>query len=173
MKQALLLIAMCSFSSMMSAASMAQAVDSVCRPRPPKKEKYESLYVPKTLECLFRLSNSKHFTSADWECEIKKMEEEGARIDRHASYFLEEGDTRYGAFDALFIFIKKGKRYYSSMTALHRACFEGNLPLVKALVELHASRYEKTKNGETPLSIAVARGHLHICEYLIESKKKN
>lgn len=55
------------------------------------------------------------------------------------------------------------------MTPLFRACFNGNLEMVKFLVEKWAADVNQvTDNNETPLIAAVKRNHLRLVKYLVE-----
>ena len=54
-------------------------------------------------------------------------------------------------------------------TALHIACQEGRLEIVKCLIENGAMVNAKEYNGSTPLLIAAHEGRLEIVKYLIEN----
>ncbi|XP_004207792.1 notch-regulated ankyrin repeat-containing protein [Hydra vulgaris] len=53
------------------------------------------------------------------------------------------------------------------ITVLHHACTGGNLEIVKLLVEAGADIGLPTKDGKTPLSLAVSNGYFDVSEYLI------
>lgn len=53
-------------------------------------------------------------------------------------------------------------------TALMWACSNGNLTLVKALIEIGADVNEQDKKGMTPLHYACRNGNIEVVEYLLE-----
>ena len=56
----------------------------------------------------------------------------------------------------------------SGQTPFHFAVSKGYTKLVQKMVEVgEASIYEKSKNGETPLKLACANGHLDMVAYLL------
>ena len=59
------------------------------------------------------------------------------------------------------------------ITVLHRACTGGNLEIVKLLVEAGADIALPTKDGKTPLSLAVSSCHFEVSEYLIMKGAKD
>ncbi len=61
-----------------------------------------------------------------------------------------------------------GKEDWDSATLLHVACRQGNLKLVKSLLELDANPACLTKSKQTPLILASDYGYAGIVEYLLE-----
>ena len=56
---------------------------------------------------------------------------------------------------------------YDHRTAIHLACSEGNLLIVKTLIEeLGANHSPSDRWGGTPLNDAIRQGHTHVVEYL-------
>eukprot|EP01124_Arcella_intermedia_P029540 TRINITY_DN6277_c0_g1_i2.p2 TRINITY_DN6277_c0_g1~~TRINITY_DN6277_c0_g1_i2.p2 ORF type:complete len:103 (+),score=26.64 TRINITY_DN6277_c0_g1_i2:37-309(+) len=53
---------------------------------------------------------------------------------------------------------------------LLRACYDGNLDVVKYLIPLNANLESTNENGCTPVIFACQRGHLEIVKILIENK---
>jgi ankyrin repeat protein len=58
-------------------------------------------------------------------------------------------------------------------TPLHRSCLNGNLNIVKLLVENGSSQNIKNKDGWFPIHIATYFGHLDIVMFLINEKNFN
>ncbi|MCB0369861.1 MAG: ankyrin repeat domain-containing protein [Bdellovibrionales bacterium] len=97
---------------------------------------------------IFELNNPL-WNEYQWRAAIKRLLERGAKIDERFDHVLLD------------------------FTPLHKAARDGNLPLVKALIHYHASRYARTRLGWTPLYCAVLGNHFEVCEYLIKSQHKN
>ena len=65
--------------------------------------------------------------------------------------------------------VDKNAKNMNRMTALHIASWNGNLEIVKYLIETcHVDKEAKNNNGRTALHCASANGHLEIVKYLIE-----
>lgn len=54
-------------------------------------------------------------------------------------------------------------------TALHEACFQGHLNVVKALITRKGNVDALSKNGSTPLLVAAREGHTDICKELVNA----
>ncbi|EAY08303.1 hypothetical protein TVAG_401570 [Trichomonas vaginalis G3] len=56
---------------------------------------------------------------------------------------------------------------YYGTNVLHEASYQGNLRLVKSLIECGCDKEIKDKDGDTPLIYASEKGHLEVVKYLI------
>ena len=66
--------------------------------------------------------------------------------------------------------VDKNAKNMNRMTALHIASWNGNLEIVKYLIETcHVDKEAKNNNGRTALHCASANGHLEIVKYLVEN----
>ena len=58
---------------------------------------------------------------------------------------------------------------YDNLTALHQAAYNGQLPMVKILVNAGADVNAKTNTNTTPLHLAAIKNHEKVIKYLIKS----
>lgn len=56
-----------------------------------------------------------------------------------------------------------------NITELHAACTEGDLPLIKTLVESDVSIDARSLFYYTPLHVACVNGHVEVMKYLLDS----
>lgn len=60
-----------------------------------------------------------------------------------------------------------------SGTALHAACSQVNLDIVKSLINANADVNKKDSNGNTPILVACKNKKYHIVDYILSTKKIN
>ncbi|XP_060525269.1 ankyrin repeat domain-containing protein 2-like [Cylas formicarius] len=52
-------------------------------------------------------------------------------------------------------------------TSLHCACFNGNMEIVKLLINRGADKESRNVSGQTPLIVASLKGHPDVVDYLL------
>ena len=88
----------------------------------------------------------------------------------HNAVLTEDEETLERVLDESVMEEKKLNLNHKStdgMTALHEGCYIGNVNCVRMLVEAGALMFVKTKEGQSPLQLAVTAGNFEVAEYLL------
>lgn len=102
---------------------------------------------------------------------MSEGEESVQRILVRQSYPLHDG-AKKGLADEVERYLAYGICEVNELdrfgqTALHIACYEGHIDIVRILIRKMANLNVQDKNGWSPLHSAASVGHLEICELLI------